>query len=162
MPLQDAASAKQQPTASGSVRCPECKGSGEIRHQSHCRACRGTGFHFRRISVPVMERCPGCGGSGRSSHWAEERSCPSCGGLGRVQRWTDEEERYGPCRVCYGEPVSEWFTDCELCQTTGRITTRQRNRRWLKIVAVKLFKLILTIALIWLLLGTFVYITQRL
>jgi ABC-type transport system involved in multi-copper enzyme maturation permease subunit len=42
------------------------------------------------------------------------------------------------------------------------ITTRQKNRRWLKIVAVKLLKVIVIIALFYLLRGVFVYVTQRL
>lgn len=79
-----------------------------------------------------------------------------------MQRWTEDEEPDGPCRVCDGEPVSEWFTDCELCHATGRITTHQRNRRWLKIVAVKLLKVIVIVALIYFLLGAFVYFTKML
>ncbi len=79
-----------------------------------------------------------------------------------MNRWRDDEEPDGPCRVCDGEPVSEWFTDCAVCHATGRITTRQKNRRWLKIVAVKLLKVIVIIALFYLLRGVFVYVTQRL
>lgn len=162
MPLPDAASAKPPPLPPARVKCPECKGSGEILNESFCPACRGTGFHFRRVSRPVMEPCPGCGGSGRMSSFQEERPCSACGGAGRMQRWRDEEEPDGPCQVCDGEPVSEWFTDCELCHATGRISTRQRNRRWLKIVVLKLLKVIVIIALFYLLLGAFVYLTKKL
>ena len=79
-----------------------------------------------------------------------------------MQRCREDEEPDGPCQVCDGEPVSEWYSDCELCHATGRISTRQRNRRWLKIVAVRLLKVIVIIALFYLLRGTLIYVTQRL
>lgn len=162
MQLQDATSAMPPPLPPAGVKCPECKRSGPIHNESFCSACRGTGFHFRRVSRPVMEPCPGCGGSWRMSSWKEEQHCPACGGSGRMHRWREDEEPDGPCPVCDGEPVSDWFTDCELCHATGHITTRQRNRRWLKIVAVKLLKVIVIIALFYLLRGAFVYLTKRL
>ena len=162
MPLQNATSAKPPPLPPAGVRCPECKGSGAIHHESYCSACRGTGFHYRRVSLPVTEPCLNCSGSGRMSSWTEERQCSACGGSGRVQRWRDDKEPDGPCRVCDGEPVSEWSTDCELCHATGRITAQQRNRRWLKILAMKLLKVIVIIVLLYLLRGTLIYVTQRL
>jgi len=79
-----------------------------------------------------------------------------------MHRWRDEEEPDGPCQVCDGDPVEEWFTDCELCHATGRISTRQRNRRWLKIVAVKLLKVGVVFALFYLLRGALVYFAKQL
>jgi RecJ-like exonuclease len=161
MQLRDASSGKA-PLMSIGVSCPECKGGGTIQSQSLCSGCRGTGFHYRRIANLATESCPNCGGSGRMSSWTEERLCSSCGGSGRAHPWTEEDKPDGPCRVCGGEAVSERFTDCGLCHATGRITTRQRNRRWLKIVALKLLKVIGIIALFYLLLAVFVYVTKRL
>ena len=158
---QDATSEKAPPKSVG-VRCPECKGSGTIQNRTFCGACRGTGFHYKRVSRPDIEPCPGCGGNGRMSSLQGEQQCSGCGGSGRMQRWRDDEEPDGPCRTCDGEPVTECFTDCGLCHATGRITTRQRNRRWLKIVGVKLLKVIVIIALFYLLRGVFVYVMQRL
>ena len=161
MQLHDASSGKA-PLMSIGVSCPECKGGGTIQSRSLCSACRGTGFHYRRIAHPDTESCPNCGGSGRMSSLHGEQQCSGCGGSGRMHRWTEDEEPDGPCQVCHGVAVSEKSADCQLCHATGHITTRQRNRRWLKIVALKLLKVIVIISLFYLLLGVFVYVTQRL
>lgn len=79
-----------------------------------------------------------------------------------MHRWRDDGETDGPCRVCNGEPISEWLTDCRLCHATGRIFTRQRNLRWLKIVALQLLKVMVIIALFYLLQGALIYLTKKL
>ena len=74
------------------VKCGSCKGTGESRHHSYCKACNGTG-HVTLIceepGVPIV-KCGSCNGSGESRH---HLYCKACGGVGAVPAYGKYEIR---------------------------------------------------------------------
>lgn len=120
-------------TARGSlVKCPNCRGDGNIRHRSYCPRCRGRG--------------------------SEEKTIPE-----RIGDETVLHREYHQCSRCHGvDSVSTWFTECQVCEGTGKITAELRSSLRRRRLVRVLVKLAIFLLLIYVSLCALVYFTRQL
>ncbi|MGH8556995.1 MAG: zinc finger domain-containing protein [Methylococcales bacterium] len=94
------------------IRCPDCKGSGNIRTTKTCSSWNGRGsFEPERIAV-----------EGNFNGWTERRKCNKCSGVGRYV-----EDNW--CRTCFrtGQVIAEvGDVTCPLCNGTLTIETKEQ------------------------------------
>lgn len=142
------------------VKCPYCRGNGSIRDVDRCIRCHGSGTEELVRRERVQAACGVCGGSGRGLG-SYDTPCVSCGGRGTKEE-TIEHREYFRCSSCHGEPVTTWFTECQVCDGSGRITAELRGRLRKRRLIRALVKSAVFLLLIFAALCALVYFTQRL
>ena len=114
---------KEMDIPNGSIRCPDCKGYGNILKQKKCDECAASGRAGKRIT------CANCNGVGKKEVVCTHNNMPNatlCTGCGLTGK------RIEQCAICSGKGYMRnmgFLETCDICNGTKILTEEPKCYR---------------------------------